>query len=167
MRTSRVTSWLGGLVLLVVASALQADVERAHHLCDRCGGGTPSSTSRRRASRCSSTPGMPGPGGARRRAHPRGERCGLSRIDRLIAAHFHADHVGGIAEVAARIPVAEFIDHGPNVQPGGRIDAVMQRSAARSPKAKRTVAKPGDRIPIGGLKWRIVASVAPHFAAPL
>src|SRR5262245_59850211 len=58
--------------------------------------------------------------------------AGISRIDRLITTHFHADHVGGIAEVASRIPIAEFIDHGPNVQPGGPIDAVMQQYAALS-----------------------------------
>ena len=84
--------------------------------------------------------------------------AGLSRIDRLITTHFHADHVGGIAEVAARIPIAEFIDHGPNVQPGGAIDGVMQQYAALYAKAKRTVAKPGDRIPMGGLEWRIVTA---------
>jgi competence protein ComEC len=84
--------------------------------------------------------------------------AGLSRIDRLITTHFHADHVGGIAEVAARIPIAEFIDHGPNVQPGGAIDGVMQQYAALYAKAKHTVAKPGDRIPMGGLEWRIVTA---------
>jgi beta-lactamase superfamily II metal-dependent hydrolase len=93
--------------------------------------------------------------------------AGLSRIDRLITTHFHADHVGGIAEVAARIPIAEFIDHGPNVQPGGPIESVMQQYAALHAKAKHTVAKPGDRIPMNGLEWRIVASGGATLTTPL
>jgi glyoxylase-like metal-dependent hydrolase (beta-lactamase superfamily II) len=84
--------------------------------------------------------------------------AGVTRIDHLITTHFHADHIGGIAEVAARIPVVEFIDHGPIVQPGAQIDAIMQQYAALHAKAKRVVARPGYRIPIAGLEWRIVTS---------
>jgi hypothetical protein len=54
--------------------------------------------------------------------------------------------------------VVEFIDHGPTVQPGGPVDAVMQQYQALYTKAKHTVVKPGDRIPMAGLEWRIVAS---------
>src|SRR5262245_7235725 len=41
----------------------------------------------------------------------------LTQIDHLITTHFHADHFGGMAEVAKRIPIREYIDHGPNMQP--------------------------------------------------
>src|SRR3989441_5022440 len=43
--------------------------------------------------------------------------AGLTRIDHLITTHWHSDHFGGMAELAARIPIRHFIDHGPNVQP--------------------------------------------------
>src|SRR2546423_1391479 len=42
----------------------------------------------------------------------------LVQIDNLITTHWHGDHFGGMAELAARIPIRNFIDHGPNVQPG-------------------------------------------------
>lgn len=84
--------------------------------------------------------------------------AGVTRIDHLITTHFHADHIGGIAEVAARIPVVEFIDHGPLVQPGAQIDGIMQQYAALHAVAKRVVATPGYRIPMAGLEWRIVTS---------
>src|SRR5438552_14522199 len=42
----------------------------------------------------------------------------LQQIDHLITTHWHGDHFGGMAELAKRIPIREFIDHGPNVQPG-------------------------------------------------
>ena len=43
--------------------------------------------------------------------------AGLKQIDHLITTHYHGDHIGGLSELAARIPIREFIDHGPNVQP--------------------------------------------------
>ena len=43
--------------------------------------------------------------------------AGLKQIDHLITTHWHGDHFGGMAEVANRIPIREFIDHGGNVQP--------------------------------------------------
>jgi competence protein ComEC len=84
--------------------------------------------------------------------------AGIKQIDHLITTHFHADHVGGLPELANRIPIRNFIDHGPNVQPGANIDPVMKRYAELYAKAKHTVVKPGDRIPISGLDLRIVSA---------
>src|SRR6516162_11059770 len=41
----------------------------------------------------------------------------LTQIDHLITTHWHGDHFGGMVEVANRIPIREYIDHGPNIQP--------------------------------------------------
>jgi len=85
--------------------------------------------------------------------------AGLKQIDHLITTHWHGDHFGGMAEVAAQIPIKEFIDHGPNVQPAPAADDFLQNTYPQLyGKAKHTVAKPGDRIPVAGLDWRIVAS---------
>src|SRR5918993_3482415 len=42
--------------------------------------------------------------------------AGLSRIDHLITTHWHGDHFGAMAELATRLPIRHFIDHGPSVQ---------------------------------------------------
>ena len=39
--------------------------------------------------------------------------AGLKQIDFLISTHYHVDHIGGMQELAKRIPIAHFIDHGP------------------------------------------------------
>jgi competence protein ComEC len=84
--------------------------------------------------------------------------AGITQIDHLITSHYHGDHIGGLAELASRIPIGHFIDHGANVQPGPAIDAVLQRYAELYGKVKHTVAKPGDKVPIADLDARIVAS---------
>jgi beta-lactamase superfamily II metal-dependent hydrolase len=93
--------------------------------------------------------------------------AGVPQIDRLIITHYHNDHIGGLSELASRIPIKEFIDHGANVQPGPNIDPVLQRYAELYGKAKHTVAKPGDKIPVAGLDWRIVAAGGEVIKTPL
>src|SRR6187431_3194994 len=52
--------------------------------------------------------------------------AGLSQIDRLITTHYHGDHFGAMAEVVGRIPVREFLDHGPSVEKNAATDAFLQ-----------------------------------------
>lgn len=34
-------------------------------------------------------------------------------LDYVVITHYHGDHVGGVAELATRIPIRNFVDHGP------------------------------------------------------
>src|SRR5262245_40670086 len=36
--------------------------------------------------------------------------AGIQQIDHLITTHWHGDHFGGLAELASRITIREFID---------------------------------------------------------
>src|SRR5882757_11483834 len=82
----------------------------------------------------------------------------LTQIDHLILTHYHADHFGGMEELAKQIPIREFIDHGPNVQEGVGADWEKDVYPKLYARGKHTVAKPGDRIALKGIDWRIVAS---------
>ena len=82
----------------------------------------------------------------------------LTQIDHLILTHYHADHFGGMEELSKQIPIKEFIDHGPNVQPGDGADWERDVYPKLYASAKHTVAKPGDRIRLTGIDWRIVAA---------
>jgi competence protein ComEC len=94
--------------------------------------------------------------------------AGLQQIDHLIITHWHGDHFGGLAELASHVPIKEFIDHGPNVQPAEAVDNFLKDVYPKLySKAKHTVVKPGDKIPIAGLEVRVVASAGNIINAPL
>src|SRR5262245_48882029 len=94
--------------------------------------------------------------------------AGLTRIDHLITTHYHGDHIGGLAELAARMPIQDFIDHGANVQPNATTDAFLQGGYRDLyTKTKHTVAKPGDRISLADADWRIVTAAQQAIQSPL
>jgi beta-lactamase superfamily II metal-dependent hydrolase len=85
--------------------------------------------------------------------------AGITRIDHLITTHWHGDHFGGMAELANRLPIRQFIDHGGNVQPSQAADTFLQTVYPQLyAKGTHTVAKPGDTIAVNGLDWRIVSA---------
>lgn len=94
--------------------------------------------------------------------------AGLSEIDYLVTSHWHGDHFGGMAELASRVPIRTFVDHGPNVQPSPAADEFLQQVY---PKllggAKHLVVKAGDKLSLPGLDWRIVASAGEVIKTPL
>jgi competence protein ComEC len=92
----------------------------------------------------------------------------LTQIDHLITTHWHGDHFGGLAELASRIPIKDFIDHGPNVQPAAAADEFLQKTYPPLYAASRhTVARPGDTVPIRGLDWHIVSAAGQAIKTPL
>ena len=87
--------------------------------------------------------------------------AGLTQIDHLITTHWHGDHFGGMAELAAQVPIRHYIDHGDNVQPQpANTEFLANVYPGLVAKARRTIVKPGDTIQVAGLDWQIVASVS-------
>jgi beta-lactamase superfamily II metal-dependent hydrolase len=99
--------------------------------------------------------------------------AGLQQIDHLITTHWHGDHFGGLAELASRVTVREFIDHGlpenePNMSANTATAAFLRDVYPELyAKAKHTVVKPGDRIAIRGIDVRVVSSAGKTIEAPL
>ena len=94
--------------------------------------------------------------------------AGLQKIDHLVTTHWHGDHFGGLAELASHITIGEYIDHGPNMQPGELPDAFLKNTYPQLyAKSKHTVVKPGDKISLAGADVRVVTSAGEIIKAPL
>src|SRR5215208_2634903 len=94
--------------------------------------------------------------------------AGVSQIDHMVITHWHGDHYGGLAEVASRIPIRHFIDHGANIQPTDATTAFLTTTyPALYAKGTHTVVKAGDTIPFAGVTTRVIASAGQVIARPL
>jgi competence protein ComEC len=91
----------------------------------------------------------------------------LQHVDHLIITHWHGDHFGGLTELARQIPIREFIDHGPNVQPGAADEFLQKSYPQLIANSKHTVAKPDDRIRMGGVDVLVVTSAGEMIKTPL
>jgi competence protein ComEC len=98
------------------------------------------------------------------------KRAGIGKIDYVLITHFHNDHVGGAPQLAARIPIGTFIDHGENREstdaPTVQVWRAYQQLLSTG-KYKRITANPGDVLPIRGMKATVVSSDGAVLAAPL
>jgi competence protein ComEC len=87
--------------------------------------------------------------------------AGISKIDYVLITHFHTDHVGGVPQLAAKIPIGTFIDHGENREstdaPTVQGWNAYQQLLA-SEKYKRITAKPGEVLPIKGIHAVVVSA---------
>jgi competence protein ComEC len=93
--------------------------------------------------------------------------AGVTKLDYLITTHYHVDHIGGMTELAKRVPIGTFVDHGPTVEPREQVQGFQQAYAELYGKAKHLVVKPGDRVPITGFEWRVVTSAGQVLKTPL
>ena len=95
------------------------------------------------------------------------KQAGVSRIDYLVVTHYHADHVGGVPGIAAKLPIGTFVDHGPTVEHGAQPDALYAAYLETRARGRHLQVKPGDRIPIAGLDVRVVSSGGELLRRPL
>src|SRR5258708_39406568 len=49
------------------------------------------------------------------------KQAGVTQIDYLVTTHYHGDHVGGVVDLAARIPIRNFVDHAPSAEQSLRV----------------------------------------------
>jgi competence protein ComEC len=89
------------------------------------------------------------------------QNAGINKIDYVLITHFHTDHVGGLPQLAAKIPINAFLDHGDNRE-STDADTVKGWKAYQqlvaSKKYKRITLKPGDRLPVKGLNGIVVSA---------
>jgi beta-lactamase superfamily II metal-dependent hydrolase len=89
------------------------------------------------------------------------KKAGIAKIDYILITHFHNDHVGGLPQLVARIPVGMVIDHGDNREstdaPTVQVWQAYQQLVTEN-KFKRLTVKPGDKLPVKGVEATVISS---------
>jgi competence protein ComEC len=97
------------------------------------------------------------------------KRAGIETLDYLVITHYHADHVGGVEQLAARLKFRTVITHGPTTETGQMAistTAIFRKAIAAS-GAKEIVVQAGDTIPLKGIDVKVLASNRQLIATPL
>lgn len=95
--------------------------------------------------------------------------AGVGTLDYLVITHYHADHVGGMEQLAARVKFRNVITHGPTTETNKTGETMMAtfRAALAASGAKEIVVKPGDTIPLKGVDVKVLASNRQLIDAPM
>lgn len=97
-------------------------------------------------------------------------KAGINKIDYVLITHYHDDHVGGVPQLAERIAVGTFIDHGENRE---ITDAVTVKrwqgyqAVLATGKYRRISVKPGDALPVKGMQATVISSDGALIEKPL
>src|SRR3954447_1461465 len=93
--------------------------------------------------------------------------AGVKKIDYLVITHFHADHVGGVPQLAEKLPILNFVDHGASVENDKAAQVLYNAYSAFREKGKHIQVKPGDTIPIKGIDVKVLAAGGKAIDQPL
>ena len=93
--------------------------------------------------------------------------AGVKKIDYLVITHYHADHVGGVPQLAEKMPIRNFVDHGPQTETTRDAQVLYNAYIAFRDKGNHIQVKPGDVIPIKGIEVKVLSSAGDLIESPL
>ena len=96
------------------------------------------------------------------------KEAGVKQINYLVISHWHADHFGGVPDLSTRLPIRNFVDHGPPlIETSENAVAGYKAYTTVRDKGHYVPFKPGDKIPIKGLDVQVVTSDGAAITSPL
>ncbi len=95
--------------------------------------------------------------------------AGVTKIDNLVTTHYHSDHVGGLPQLVAMVPVGRFIDHGINREddPATVAGWTAYQKLLAEGHAEHLVVKPGDMLPVKAMRVQVVSADGEAITKPL
>ena len=95
------------------------------------------------------------------------KQAGLTKLDYLLVTHYHSDHVGNAAAIAAKVPVGTFVDHGPTVETSESATRLYEEYLKGRATGRHMPVKPGDKVPIRDVDVTVVTANGERLARPL
>jgi competence protein ComEC len=92
---------------------------------------------------------------------------GLHQLDYVVITHYHGDHVGGAAQLAARIKIGSFVDHGPNQEDASGTRELYAAYQKLLEHNQHLVVKPGDQLPLQDMELQFLTAAGEHIGSPL
>ncbi len=93
--------------------------------------------------------------------------AGVSQIDYLVLTHYHADHAGGVVDLAGLMPIKNFVDHGPSAEEARNVPQNYAAYLTVRGKGRHILAKPGDKIPVPGIDVQVISAAAETISKPM
>jgi len=93
--------------------------------------------------------------------------AGIKKIDLLLTTHFHRDHVGGAGALVKLIPIERFLDHGDSIETQNPRDAQLWEIYKTISAGRRTILKPGDKLPFKDVDAVVVSSNGEIISKPI
>jgi competence protein ComEC len=95
------------------------------------------------------------------------KQAGITQIDYLVTTHYHGDHVGGVVDLASKIPIKTFVDHGPSAEETRSVPQNYAAYLTVREKGQHILAKLGEHLPLKGADFQIVSAAAETITKPL
>ena len=96
------------------------------------------------------------------------QQAGVKQINYLVISHWHNDHFGSVPVLSAKVPIRNFVDHGPPmIETSENALAGYKAYTAVRDTGHYMRVKPGDKIPIKGLDVQVVTSDGAAITSPL
>ena len=93
--------------------------------------------------------------------------AGVKQIDYLVITHYHKDHVGGVPQLAAKLPIRNFVDHGKSFETVKDVQADYSAYLEVRAKGNYLPVRAGNRIPIRGIQVDVVTAAGTAIEKPL
>jgi competence protein ComEC len=84
--------------------------------------------------------------------------AGLHQLDYVVITHYHADHVGGATQLADRIKIGSFADHGPNQEDTAGTREQYASYQKLLEHNRHLVLKPGELLPLKQMRVQVLTS---------
>ncbi len=94
---------------------------------------------------------------------------GVQRIGTVLITHYHDDHVGGVPQLAQRIPIGQFLDHGAQYEQGGTVPKLYAayQGTLSGGSYKHVSVQAGDTLPTPGFDAIAISSDGKTISQPL